>query len=337
MTISKHVSLLPFNTFSIDVKTDYLIEYSSVEELSAILKSELVTSSRLLHVGSGSNLLFLNDFDGVVLHSQLKSIDLLTTDEQSVYVEVGAGVVWDDFVDFAVNKGWGGVENLSLIPGETGAAAVQNIGAYGVEVQSVIDRVKTVEVESGEIREFSNAECEYGYRESIFKTMLKGKYIVTSVVFRLECVPTFTLDYQHMEDEVRKNGDLSLANVRQTIIAIRQSKLPDPAVQGNAGSFFMNPVIPKSLFVQLQSQFPEMPHYYVSETDEKVPAAWLIDKCGWKGKQIGKAAVHDKQALVLVNKGGATGAEIVFLAEQIQLSVKEKFGIELRPEVNYIS
>lgn len=337
MTISKHVSLLPFNTFGIDVKTDYLIEYFSVEELSAILKSELVTSSRLLHVGSGSNLLFLNDFDGVVLHSQLKSIDLLTTDEQSVYVEVGAGVVWDDFVDFAVNKGWGGVENLSLIPGETGAAAVQNIGAYGVEVQSVIDRVKTVEVESGEIREFSNAECEYGYRESIFKTMLKGKYIVTSVVFRLECVPTFTLDYQHMEDEVRKNGDLSLANVRQTIIAIRQSKLPDPAVQGNAGSFFMNPVIPKSLFVQLQSQFPEMPHYYVSETDEKVPAAWLIDKCGWKGKQIGKAAVHDKQALVLVNKGGATGAEIVFLAEQIQLSVKEKFGIELRPEVNYIS
>lgn len=337
MTISKHVSLLPFNTFGIDVKTDYLIEYFSVEELSAILKSELVTSSRLLHVGSGSNLLFLNDFDGVVLHSQLKSIDLLTTDEQSVYVEVGAGVVWDDFVDFAVNKGWGGVENLSLIPGETGAAAVQNIGAYGVEVQSVIDRVKTVEVESGEIREFSNAECEYGYRESIFKTMLKGKYIVTSVVFRLECVPTFTLDYQHLEDEVRKNGDLSLANVRQTIIAIRQSKLPDPAVQGNAGSFFMNPVIPKSLFVQLQSQFPEMPHYYVSETDEKVPAAWLIDKCGWKGKQIGKAAVHDKQALVLVNKGGATGAEIVFLAEQIQLSVKEKFGIELRPEVNYIS
>ena len=337
MTISKHVSLLPFNTFGIDVKTDYLIEYFSVEELSAILKSELVTSSRLLHVGSGSNLLFLNDFDGVVLHSQLKSIDLLTTDEQSVYVEVGAGVAWDDFVDFAVNKGWGGVENLSLIPGETGAAAVQNIGAYGVEVQSVIDRVKTVEVESGEIREFSNAECEYGYRESIFKTMLKGKYIVTSVVFRLECVPTFTLDYQHMEDEVRKNGDLSLANVRQTIIAIRQSKLPDPAVQGNAGSFFMNPVIPKSLFVQLQSQFSEMPHYYVSETDEKVPAAWLIDKCGWKGKQIGKAAVHDKQALVLVNKGGATGAEIVFLAEQIQLSVKEKFGIELRPEVNYIS
>lgn len=337
MTISKHVSLLPFNTFGIDVKTDYLIEYSSVEELSAILKSELVTSSRLLHVGSGSNLLFLNDFDGVVLHSQLKSIDLLTTDEQSVYVEVGAGVAWDDFVDFAVNKGWGGVENLSLIPGETGAAAVQNIGAYGVEVQSVIDRVKTVEVESGEIREFSNAECEYGYRESIFKTMLKGKYIVTSVVFRLERVPTFKLNYQHLEDEVRKNGDLSLANVRQTIIAIRQSKLPDPAVQGNAGSFFMNPVIPKSLFVQLQSQFPEMPHYYVSETDEKVPAAWLIDKCGWKGKQIGKAAVHDKQALVLVNKGGATGAEIVFLAEQIQLSVKEKFGIELRPEVNYIS
>ena len=336
MTISKHVSLLPFNTFGIDVKTDYLIEYSSVEELSAILKSELVTSSRLLHVGSGSNLLFLNDFNGVVLHSLDKSINLLSMDEQSVFVEVGAGVVWDDFVDFAVNKGWGGVENLSLIPGETGAAAVQNIGAYGVEVQSVIDRVKTVEVQSRKIRDFSNFECEYGSRESVFKTAQKGKYIVTSVVFRLERVPTFKLDYQHLEAEVLKKGAVNLENVRQTIIAIRQSKLPDPKVEGNAGSFFMNPVISKSLFTRLQSQFPEMPHYYVSETKEKVPAAWLIDQCGWKGKQIRNAGVHDKQALVLVNKGGATGAQIVSLAKKIQQSVKEKFNIKLTPEVEYI-
>lgn len=336
MIILKDVPLQQFNTFGIDVNAACLIEYFDVKELKEILKSKLVDSQRLLHMGSGSNLLFLNDFNGVVLHSMMRSIDIVATDEQWVYVEVGAGVVWDDFVAFAVRKGWGGVENLSLIPGETGAAAVQNIGAYGVEVQSVIDRVKTIEVESRKIREFSNSECEYGYRESIFKTAQKGKYIVTSVVFRLERVPTFKLDYQHLEAEVLKNGAVNLENVRQTIIAIRQSKLPDPKVEGNAGSFFMNPVISKSLFTRLQSQFPEMPHYSVSETKEKVPAAWLIDQCGWKGKQIRNAGVHDKQALVLVNKGGATGAQIVSLAKKIQQSVKEKFNIKLTPEVEYI-
>lgn len=337
MTITQNSSLLNFNTFNIDVKTDFLIEYDSVADLQSVIQLDVVKSNRVLHVGSGSNLLFMRDFKGVILHSQIKSIDIVAEDEHSVFVEIGSGVVWDDFVAYAVGNGWGGIENLSLIPGEVGASAVQNIGAYGVEVQDVIEKVKAVAIESGQVREFSNAECEYDYRESIFKKELKGKYIVTSIIFKLDKQPVFKLGYQHLEEEVRKNGDLSLSNIRQTIIAVRESKLPDPKIEGNAGSFFMNPVISKHLFVELQSQYPNIPHYFISETLEKVPAAWLIDQCGWKGKQIGNAGVHDKQALVLVNKGGATGAEIVHLAEQIQLSVKTKFGIDLVPEVNYIS
>jgi UDP-N-acetylmuramate dehydrogenase len=217
-----------------------------------------------------------------------------------------------------------------------GAAAVQNIGAYGVEVQYVIVEVNTVEIESVAVRTFSKEECHYGYRESIFKNELKDKYIVTSVVFRLDKQPVFKINYQQLEAEVLKNGSIDLLSIRKTIIAIRESKLPQPKVYGNAGSFFMNPVISKQSFFGLQDRYPQIPHYFVSEIEEKVPAGWLIEQCGWKGKQIGNAAVHDKQALVLVNRGGATGTEIIFLAEQIQASVKEKFGIELKPEVNYI-
>ncbi len=336
MTILHDSSLLSFNTFGIDVKTDYLIEYNSVEDLRQVLKSDVIRSNKLLPVGSGSNLLFLNDFKGVVLHSQIKAVDKIAEDEKSVFLEVGGGVVWDDFVAYTVGNGWGGVENISLIPGETGASAVQNIGAYGVEVKDVIEQVKTVEIKSGKTCVFSRKDCRYGYRESIFKNELKEKHIVTSVIFKLDKFPLFKLSYQHLEEEVRKNGDLNLQNIRQTIIAVRESKLPVPKIQGNAGSFFMNPAISKQLFNELQSVYPDIPHYYVSETEEKVPAAWLIDQCGWKGKQIGNAGVHDKQALVLINKGGATGAEIVYLAEQIQKSVKTKFGVELKPEVNYI-
>lgn len=336
MKITQNASLLAYNTFGIDAQADYIIEYDSIDDLQAVLKSEIVRSNKMLHVGSGSNLLFMHDFKGVVLHSAIQSIQKVDENEDSVSLKVGSGVVWDDFVAYCVENGWGGVENLSLIPGETGASAVQNIGAYGVEVQDVIVEVNTVEVESGAVRTFSRAECCYGYRESIFKTELKGKYIVTSIVFKLDKTPQFKLSYQHLEAEVLKQGELNLSTIRQTIIAIRESKLPDPKVLGNAGSFFMNPVIPKQHFLKLQAVYPQIPHYYVSETEEKVPAGWLIDQCGWKGKQIGNAAVHDKQALVLVNRGGATGEEIVFLASQIQASVNEKYGIELTPEVNYI-
>lgn len=337
MKITQNASLLSFNTFGIDVKADYFIEYDSAVDLQAVLQFEVLKSNRILHIGGGSNLLFLKDFNGIVLHSAIHSITKVNENTDFEFLEVGSSVNWDEFVAYCVENGWGGVENLSLIPGETGASAVQNIGAYGVEVRDVIVEVNAVEIESAKIRKFSNKECHYGYRESIFKNELKDKYIITSVVFRLNKEPVYKLNYQHLEEEVLKNGEVNIQNIRKTIIKIRESKLPDPKITGNAGSFFMNPVISKSHFIDLQSKYPHIPHYFVSETEEKVPAAWLIDQCGWKGKQIGNAAVHDKQALVIVNKGDATGAEIVFLAEQIQASVKEKFGVELKPEVNYIT
>ena len=336
MKITEQTSLLPYNTFGIDVKADFFIEYDSAGDLQAVLQSEPVKKNQTLHIGGGSNLLFLHDYKGVVLHSAIHSINKVREDELFVYLEVGSSVIWDDFVGYCVKNGWGGVENLSLIPGEVGASAVQNIGAYGVEVQEVIEEVNAVEADSALFRSFSNKECHYGYRDSIFKKELKGKYIITSVLFRVQKNPVFRLHYQHLEEEVLKTGAVNLQNIRNTIIQIRESKLPDPKIMGNAGSFFMNPVIPKQQFLSLQAIYPQMPHYFNSDTTEKVPAGWLIDQCGWKGKRIGNAGVHDKQALVLVNLGGATGAEIVYLAEQIQQSVREKFGIELKPEVNYI-
>jgi len=336
MKITEQASLLAYNTFGIDAKADFFIEYESSSDLQAVLCLETVKNNRILHIGGGSNLLFLNDYKGVVLHSAIHSITKVSEDNSSVFIEVGSSVNWDDFVGYCVDHGWGGVENLSLIPGEVGASAVQNIGAYGVEVQEVIVKVKTVEIETAGLRTFSKDECLYGYRDSVFKKELKGKYIITSVLFRLQKIPVFRLHYQHLEEAVLKNGELNLQNIRNTIIHIRESKLPDPKITGNAGSFFMNPVIPKDQFYALQDIYPQMPHYFDSETSEKVPAGWLIDQCGWKGKRIGNAGVHENQALVLVNLGGATGAEIVLLAEQIQQSVMEKFGIELKPEVNYI-
>jgi len=336
MKINQHISLLPYNTFGIDVNADFFIEYDSAADLQDVLRSETVKNNKTLHIGGGSNLLFLNDYNGVILHSAIRSIEKIFEDADSVLLEVGSSVNWDDFVGFCVTNGWGGAENLSLIPGEAGAAAVQNIGAYGVEVQELIVNVNSVEVETTAFKTFTKEECRYGYRNSIFKNELKGKYIITSIVFRLTKNPVFRLNYQHLEEEVLKNGEVNLQNIRSTIIQIRQAKLPDPKVTGNAGSFFMNPVIPKEQFLSLQSLYPQLPHYYDSETMEKIPAAWLIDQCGWKGKRIGNAGVHENQALVLVNLGGAKGSEIVYLAQQIQQSVKEKFGIELTPEVNYI-
>ena len=336
MIIKENTSLLPYNTFGIDINTKYFIEYSNVTELEVVLKSKIVKLNRLLAMGSGSNLLFLNDFKGAVIHSAIHSIDIKREDAESVYLEVGSGMNWDELVSYCVEKGWGGIENLSLIPGEVGAAAVQNIGAYGVELKDSIVEVKTVKISTGIPKTFTQKACKYGYRDSIFKNKLKNKYLITSVVFRLDKQQVFHLNYQNLEEAVNHNGDVTLQNIRQTIIAIRKLKLPDPKVQGNAGSFFMNPVIPTEQFLTLQVKYPLIPHYFVSDTEEKIPAAWLIDQCGWKGRQIGNAGVHDKQALVLINCGGATGKEIFFLAEQIQASVKLTFGIDLHPEVNFI-
>lgn len=336
MIITENRSLLPFNTFGIDVRADYVIEYDGIDDLREVLKTDLLRTGRFLHVGSGSNLLFTQDFRGTILHSQIKLIRVIEENSESVFVEVGAGVVWDDFVAYAVENGWGGVENLSLIPGETGAAAVQNIGAYGVEISDVIKEVNLIGTENTELRTFSKDECNYGYRDSIFKNELKGKIIVTSVVFKLDKFPVYRLKYQHLEQEVLKKGTANLKNIRETIISIRKQKLPDVHEQGNAGSFFMNPVISADHFQKIQAEYPLVPHYLISEAEEKIPAGWLIEQCGWKGKRIGNAGVHTNQALVIVNLGGANPAEIIYLAQQIQQSVKEKFGVELIPEVNYI-
>lgn len=329
-------SLLHHNTFGMDVRTAHFVEYESVEELCAFLKQKNYELP-LLHIGRGSNLLFSGDYQGTVLHSLIKGYEVVSETSDTVDVRVGAGEVWDDFVAYTVQKNLYGAVNLSLIPGEVGASAVQNIGAYGVEAKDLIVSVDTVCVSTGELRQFSNKECCYAYRKSIFKQELKGKYIVTHVTYRLSKVPVWHLDYGNIRTELDKAScPLTLDNLRRIIIRIREEKLPDPAQMGNAGSFFMNPVIPKKQFADLQSIYTDMPSYPAGEDCVKVPAGWMIDRCGWKGKSLGRAGVHARQALVLVNLGGATGKEIMALAEAVVASVKEKFGIDIHPEVNYI-
>ena len=337
MNIQHNYPLLAHNTFGMDVEASVFVEYESVTELKEILLHQLCPEGKWLHIGGGSNLLFTGDFDGMILHSAIKGFEVVSENEDEVLVRAGAGEVWDDFVAYTVEKGWYGAENLSLIPGEVGASAVQNIGAYGVEAKDLIVKVDTLEVETGKERVFGNEECGYAYRESVFKHALKGKYIVTHVTYRLSKHPSYRLDYGNVRAELEKRGcELTLENVRQTIIDIRESKLPDPKVQGNAGSFFMNPIVPRPLFEELQGKYPSMPFYEVDAERVKIPAAWMIDQCGWKGKQLGHAGVHNKQALVLVNCGGATGQEIIALSEEIQRSVLDKFGVRISPEVNFI-
>lgn len=330
-------ALQAHHTFGMEVRAERFVEYASVAELKAFLADPSALSGRWLHIGGGSNLLFKGDYHGTVLHSAIRGYQVVAESDTSVEVRVGAGVVWDDFVAETVARGWYGAENLSLIPGEVGASAVQNIGAYGVEAKDLIVRVETVEVATGADRIFTNEECGYAYRQSCFKHELKGKYIVTYVTYRLQKQPVFHLDYGHVRAELEKRGEEpTLDHVRRVIVAIRQDKLPDPKVQGNAGSFFMNPVVPRFQFEALLQFYPEMPHYEVDAERVKIPAAWMIDRCGWKGKRVGRAGVHDRQALVLVNCGGATGEEMMDLAAQIQASVFERFGIHISPEVNYI-
>lgn len=328
--------ILRYNTFGMDVKTSCFVEYSSVSELQSFLSAKEY-SLPLLHIGGGSNLLFLSDFKGTILHSAIKGIDITEESDEWIDIKVGAGEVWDDFVSYTVSKGFYGAENLSIIPGEVGASAVQNIGAYGVEAKDIILTVHTVRISDSSERVFSNEECRYSYRNSIFKGEMKGQYIVTHVTFRLRKSPVFHLSYGNISSELEKrNLSPSLANIRDIIIEVRRSKLPEPEEFGNAGSFFMNPMVSMHKFKQLESEFPDIPHYPVDENTVKIPAGWMIDRCGWKGRNIGPAGVYHKQALVLVNLGGATGKDISCLADEIIKSVYEKFGVDIHPEVNYI-
>ena len=332
MTIRDNCSLADRNTFGMDVRADRLIDWATTDELKNALPD---IEKPVLMIGGGSNLLFMGDFKGTVLHSTITSIDIIDSTDDLVYVKVGAGVVWDDFVAWCTVNGLWGVENLSAIPGEVGASAVQNIGAYGAEAKDVIDTVQTICLTDGTERDFSNAECRYGYRQSIFKNKLKGQYAVAYVIYALSKVPQPKLGYGALEQEVERLGGPTLANIRQAVISIRDSKLPDPKVLGNAGSFFMNPVVTEQEFNIIRSNYPDVPSY-AAQGGVKVPAGWLIEKTGWKGRSLGPAAVYDKQALVLVNRGGATGADVKRLADTIIADVKQKFGITLSTEVNYI-
>lgn len=330
-------SLLHHNTFGIDAWCREFKEYNSVEELLALLPS--LKGQRWLQIGSGSNLLFVNDFDGIVLHSGILGCEELRRDDGHVWLRVGAGCLWDDFVAYCVERGFYGLENLSLIPGEVGASAVQNIGAYGVEVRQFIEQVETIEAATGKQRIFRQEECEYAYRSSIFKHALRGQYIVTHVVFRLSLRFSPDLEYAAIRREIENNGisaeTLTAQQLRRLVVDIRRAKLPDPDEMGNAGSFFMNPIVSLEKFAELQAQYPEIPHYLLAD-GVKIPAAWLIEQCGWKGQSLGAAGVYKKQALVLVNLGGATGEDIVRLSNAIRGDVQHKFGIDIQPEANFI-
>lgn len=336
MRIEENYSLLKHNTFNLDVKARWFVEYETEDDLKKLLSDEYFFSQTFWHIGQGSNLLFLGDYNGIIVHSAIRGIDLIREDDDHVWLRVGASEDWDSFVAYTVSKGWGGLENLSLIPGEVGASAFQNIGAYGVEAADYIDEVHTYCLETGEKRIFSNAECNYSYRHSFFKeTGNRGLYYITHVVYELDKRPEFRLDYGNLR-ACLEGEDISLDSVRRAVIRIREEKLPDPKKTGNAGSFFMNPYVPMETYLRLKEIYPDMPHYPIDETRVKVPAAWMIDRAGLKGKTLGGAAVHEAQPLVLINRENATGKEIAQLAEEVKAAVREKFGIELNPEVNFI-
>jgi len=330
-------SLKQHNTFGIDVKCRRFVEFESVDELKQEISSLDEKDNPLLFIGGGSNLLFTRDYDGTVIHSAIKGHEA-TIQDDAILLRCGSGETWDDIVNLCVNKGWHGMENLSLIPGEVGASAVQNIGAYGVEAKDLIFKVEALDVETGCVREFSNEECGYSYRHSKFKDEWKNRFVITYVTYRLSEKFNPRLDYGNIRAVLDKK-DIKVpgaSQLRDIIIDIRKEKLPDPKVEGNAGSFFMNPVVPKEKYEELVALYGVVPHYTVDERHEKIPAGWMIDQCGWKGKSLGRAGVHSRQALVLVNRGGADGQDVLRLCEAVKKDVSEKFGINIMPEVNII-
>ena len=337
MNIQENISLKPFNTFRIDVKAKYFADVHSVEELSQVLNSDIRKNNKCFVLGAGSNLLLTKDFDGLVIRLNIKGITVCE-EEEDVYVEAGAGENWHNFVMFNVEKGYAGMENLSLIPGTVGASPIQNIGAYGVEMKDCFYSLIAMEMETGITRKFNKEECQFSYRESIFKNELKGKYIITSVVFKLSKKHNLKLHYGAISEELAKRGivDPSIKDVSDVVSHIRVSKLPDPSTIGNSGSFFKNPIITSERFNTLIVQFPEIVHYPVDEHHVKLAAGWLIEQCGWKGKQIGNVGTWKNQSLVIVNHGNASGKEVYDFSQSIIDSVQQKFGVSLEREVNIL-
>ena len=334
--LDKNVDLKPYNTFGISVKANYFAAFQDVSTLASLLKDNQEKSIILL--GGGSNVLFTRNFDGLILRNEIKGKEVAKEDNEFVYVKAGAGENWHQFVLYCIENNWGGIENLSLIPGSVGASPMQNIGAYGVEIKDVFHELEAFNIETGKLETFSHSECAFGYRESVFKRALKGKYVITSVTYRLNKQHNVNTSYGAINSELEAKGieKPTIKDISNAVIAIRQSKLPDPKQIGNAGSFFKNPVVEKSVLTKIQEKYPEVPSYPIDEDHVKLPAGWLIDRAGWKGKRIDNYGVHSKQALVLVNYDDATGKEIYALSQEILDDIEDKFSVLLEREVNII-
>jgi len=333
--ILENISIKNFNTFGVEAKARYFAAISCYDALRSLIRERKPADKRLLVMGGGSNLLFTGDFDGWILRNEIKGIEIVKEADKHVLVKVGGGESWSDFVDLTVYHGWGGLENLSLIPGTAGAAPVQNIGAYGVEQKDAFVSLEACNLMTGKICTFNRLGCNFGYRSSLFKVAEKGKWFVLNVTYRLQKKPELNLGYAPLRKafEGKPTEQITVKDVCDTVKSIRRSKLPDPQMLGNAGSFFKNPVVRQGKFNLLQQQFPEIPFYRLENEKVKIPAGWLIEQCGWKGKRMGDAGVHQRQALVIVNFGRATGQEIRQLADAIQHAVSRQFDIELEPEV----
>ena len=338
----RNYSLKEHNTFGIDAKCRRFIEFEDDDEAVEVAKILRESATPYIIIGGGSNLLLTKDFDGIVVRSGIKGYYFEESGDRSqetvVRMTCGSGEVWDDMVATSIKGGYYGMENLSLIPGDVGASAVQNIGAYGMEASDLILCVWMIEIPTGKPWMIGNEECEYGYRQSRFKQDWKNRFLITRVTYGLSRTFQPHLDYGNIRQELERRGikEPTAQQLRDVIIDIRNAKLPDPKIEGNAGSFFMNPIVTRQKYEKLAALYPDMPHYKVDSRHEKIPAGWMIEQCGWKGKSLGRAGVHDKQALVLVNRGGATGSEIVALCDAICKDVKAKFGIDIHPEVNIV-
>lgn len=335
MLTDKNADLKALNTFGIEAKADMVVTVESIEDMESLFNEGLFNDNGFLVLGEGSNVLFTGDYHGLIIRNRLSGIEIVEEDDDDVFLRVAAGENWSGLVDYTVKRHWGGLENLSLIPGSVGAAPVQNIGAYGVELKDVLDCVEVFDFQTGERKTFSLRRCELGYRSSIFKTRLKGRYMITNIILKLTKVPELNLGYTPLRSYFKNRPleSISLKEVSDAVKSIRRSKLPDPEVLGNAGSFFKNPIMTFEKVNQLKSRFSGIPFFAMGNDKYKIAAGWLIEQCGWKGKRVGDAGVYDRQALVLVNYGHAAGKQIYDLSQQIVASVHEQFGITLEREV----
>lgn len=338
MELKENYSLKKLNTFGIDVKVKQFVTFVNEDEIFSFFKKEKFNPEKTLIIGGGSNILFSKDYDGIVIKSEIAGINELKREQDNIFLEVGSGVEWDELVTFCVNNGYGGIENLTFIPGKVGAAPIQNIGAYGVEFEEVFEELEGIDLNTQEKRIYKKAECNFSYRDSVFKSELKNIFLINKVTIRLSLTPKLKLSYRAIQDYIKENKitNIDLKLLSEIIKNIRKSKLPDPEKIGNAGSFFKNPIINRNHFEQIKYEYPDLVYFEIADDSYKIPAGWLIEKAGLKGKRIGEVGVHANQALVLVNYGSGTGSDILNLSNEIKSKILKKFNIILETEVNII-